>query len=92
MACALATLTLFPQGFLKSMGIAGAAVAIVAALSAVMVSPALLGLWGVKLARPTPARTPGRDRWYRFARAVMRRPGPVAAVTAPRCCWPRCLR
>ena len=51
-ACALATLTLFPQGFLKSMGIAGAAVAIVAALAALTVSPALLALWGVKLARP----------------------------------------
>src|SRR5205807_1458454 len=51
-ACALATLTLFPQGFLKSMGIAGAAVALVAAVVAVTVSPALLALWGVKLARP----------------------------------------
>ena len=51
-ACALATLTLFPLGFLKSMGIAGASVAIVAALVAITVSPALLGLWGRKLARP----------------------------------------
>ena len=81
-ACALATLTLFPQGFLKSMGIAGAVVAIVAALSALVVSPALLGLWGTKLARRQPAPDAGRRRWYRFARAVMRRPGPVALVTA----------
>jgi RND superfamily putative drug exporter len=44
-ACALATLTLFPQGFLQSMGIAGAAVAIVAALASLIVSPTLLGLW-----------------------------------------------
>ena len=80
-ACALATLTLFPQGFLKSMGIAGASVAVVAALSAVVVSPAMLGLWGRKLARRE--RASGEpDRWYRFARAVMRRPGTVAAVTA----------
>jgi RND superfamily putative drug exporter len=43
-ACA-ATLTLFPQGFLQSMGIAGAAVAIVAALASLIVSPTLLGLW-----------------------------------------------
>jgi uncharacterized membrane protein YdfJ with MMPL/SSD domain len=80
-ACALVTLTLFPQGFLKSMGIAGASVAVVAALSAVIVSPAMLGLWGRKLARrERPAGE--RDRWYEFARLVMRRPGAVAIATA----------
>jgi uncharacterized membrane protein YdfJ with MMPL/SSD domain len=80
-ACALATLTLFPQGFLKSMGLAGAVTAVVAALAALIVSPALLAVWGRKLAR-TDAPPSDTDRWYRFARAVMRRPGPVAAVTA----------
>jgi RND superfamily putative drug exporter len=81
-ACALATLTLFPQGFLKSMGIAGGVVALVAALAALIISPALLALWGRKLARPARSRDPETDRWYRFARRVMRRPGLVAAVTA----------
>ena len=81
-ACALATLTLFPQGFLKSMGLAGAVVAVVAALSALIISPALLAVWGRKLARPARSRTPDTDRWSRFAHAVMRRPGLVAAVTA----------
>ena len=81
-ACALATLTLFPQGFLKSMGIAGAVVALVAAASALVVSPALLGLWGMKLARRQPEPDATEGRWYRFARAVMRRPGPIAIVTA----------
>jgi uncharacterized membrane protein YdfJ with MMPL/SSD domain len=80
-ACALATLILFPQGFLKSMGIAGAAVAVVAALTSLTVSPALLALWGRKLAHRE-ARPTDTDRWYRFARRVMRRPGLVAAVTA----------
>lgn len=80
-ACALATLTVFPQGFLKSMGIAGASVAIIAALVAVTLTPALLGLWGTKLARRD-ARAGEPDRWYRFARRVMRRPGIVAALTA----------
>ncbi|MFZ1996480.1 MAG: MMPL family transporter [Solirubrobacteraceae bacterium] len=80
-AFALATLTLFPQGFLKSMGIAGAAVAVVAALAALTVTPALLALWGRKLSRPD-ARAADTDRWYRFARAVMRRPGIVAGLTA----------
>ncbi len=67
-ACALATLTLFPQGFLKSMGIAGAVTAVVAALASLIVSPALLAVWGRKLAR-TDARAADTDRWYRFARA-----------------------
>ncbi|MGB9183373.1 MAG: MMPL family transporter [Solirubrobacteraceae bacterium] len=79
-AGALITLVLFPQGFLKSMGIAGATVAVVAAASALLVSPALLGLWGAKLARP--AGRPDAGRWYRLAHLVMRRPGPVAVLTS----------
>jgi uncharacterized membrane protein YdfJ with MMPL/SSD domain len=78
---ALATLILFPQGFLKSMGIAGAVVAVIAALAALIISPALLAVWGRKLARAD-ARPADTDRWYRFARRVMRRPGLVAAATA----------
>jgi uncharacterized membrane protein YdfJ with MMPL/SSD domain len=82
-ACALATLTVFPQGFLKSMGIAGAIVAVMAALAALTITPALLALWGAKLARGD-AADPGdpAGRWYRVAHAVMRRPGVVALVTA----------
>jgi RND superfamily putative drug exporter len=80
-ACALATLTLFPQGFLKSMGIAGACTAVVAALAALVLSPALLALWGRKLARAD-ARAAAADRWYRLAHGVMRRPGLIAIVTA----------
>ncbi len=81
-ACALATLTVFPQNFLQSMGIAGAVTAIVAAVAAIAISPALLAIWGRKLALPTASGNPETDRWYRFSRRVMRRPGLVAAVTA----------
>jgi RND superfamily putative drug exporter len=77
-ASALLTLTVFPQGFLKSMGIAGAVVAVMAALAALAISPALFGLWGAKLAR----RTTESGRWHRLAHAVMRRPWTVATVTA----------
>ncbi len=80
-ACALATLILFPQGFLKSMGIAGACTAVVAALVSLAVSPALLAVWGRKLARRD-ARPATTDRWYRLAHGVMRHPGPIAIVTA----------
>jgi RND superfamily putative drug exporter len=82
-ACALATLVVFPEGFLKSMGIAGAAVALVAAASALTISPALLGLWGAKVAKGGAARAGSASGgWYRLAQWVMRRPGLVAAVTA----------
>ncbi|GLY33357.1 MMPL family transporter [Kineosporia sp. NBRC 101731] len=79
-AVALATLAVFPMGFLRSMGIAGATVAVVAALASLIVSPALFGLWGTKLARRQ--RTSGEGRWYRFSHAVMRRPGAIAVATA----------
>ena len=79
-ACALATLVVFPQGFLKSMGIAGAAVALVAALVAVSVSPALLALWNVKLVQKR--RSVEATRWSAFAHWVMRRPGLIAVMTA----------
>jgi len=81
-AGALITLTVFPQGFLKSMGIAGATVAVVAGLASVLVSPMLFGLWGAKLARPGRDGAAAHGRWHRLAHAVMRRPGAVAAVTA----------
>ena len=82
-AAALATLTVFPQAFLKSMGLAGATVAVVAAAAALVISPALFALWGTRLARRG-ARpgTAAATRWRRLAYAVMRRPGAIAAVTA----------
>lgn len=80
-AVALATLTLFPLGFLRTMGIAGAAVAVVAAASALVISPAVFGLWGAKLERRRTDQA-AEGRWYRFSHAVMRRPGAIAAATA----------
>jgi RND superfamily putative drug exporter len=77
-AAALGALTLFPLGFAQSMGIAGASVALVAGVASLAISPALLALWGRKLARATSSG----DGWHRFAHAVMRRPGVIATVTA----------
>lgn len=80
-AAALGALTLFPLGFAESMGIAGASVAVVAGVASLIVSPALLALWGRKLL-PKREVADGTDRWHRLAHAVMRRPGAVALATA----------
>jgi RND superfamily putative drug exporter len=79
-ALALATLTVFPLNFLQSMGIGGAAVAIVAALASLTLAPAFFTLWNVKL--KARERGGAHDRWYRIAGRVMSRPGTIAAVTA----------
>ncbi len=91
-AAALASLTVFPQRFLYSMGIGGASVALFAALVALVVLPAVLSLLGPRVNAGAPAflrRRADRDArpmqqgfWYRLSRFVMRRPGPVAAGSA----------
>ncbi|SDC41654.1 MMPL family transporter [Nocardioides lianchengensis] len=81
-AVALATLAVFPMGFLRSMGIAGAAVAVVAAAASLLIAPAIFSLWGARLARRTRGEAATEGRWYRFSHAVMRRPGLVATGTA----------
>jgi RND superfamily putative drug exporter len=82
-AAALITLTVFPQDFLKSMGIADAIVAVVAALAALVISPALFAIWGGKLAlrRGRSADDEGAV-WHRLAHVVMRRAKVVAPLTA----------
>src|SRR4051794_562916 len=81
-AGALATLLVFPQDFLKSMGIAGAIVAVVAAVASLVITPALFALWGAKLARRGGADAAEGAVWHRLAHAVMRRAGIVAPLTA----------
>jgi RND superfamily putative drug exporter len=80
-AAAMACLTVFPQRFLVSMGLGGAVVALVAGASTILCLPALFVLMGRRLGKVTPGPD-GAGRWYRLARAVMRRPGAVGAVTA----------
>lgn len=80
-AIALAALTLFPLNFLRSMGIGGAAVAVVAAAASLAITPVFLALWGERLAVRRSA-DPAAGRWYRVSHVVMRRPGLVALGTA----------
>ncbi|HEX6713462.1 MAG TPA: MMPL family transporter [Thermoleophilaceae bacterium] len=91
-AAAVASLAIFPQRFLFSMGIAGAIVALVAATLALLVLPALLTVLGprvnalapgrLRLAAARDARPAQSGAWYRLSRFVMRRPGRVAALSA----------
>jgi uncharacterized membrane protein YdfJ with MMPL/SSD domain len=80
-SAALVTLVVFPQDFLKSMGIAGAIVAVVAALASLVIAPALFAIWGDKLARGRSAADDGAA-WHRLAHAVMRRAKLIAPLTA----------
>lgn len=83
---AIATLALFPLGFLRSMGYAGGLVGPLTGLIALTVVPSMLALLGphvnaLSLARRrrTAGRAPGaHGGWYRLAHALMRRPIPVA--------------
>jgi uncharacterized membrane protein YdfJ with MMPL/SSD domain len=87
-AAALASLLVFPQRFLYSMGIGGVIVALVAAATALVVLPALLAALGPRVNALAPRRwqrEAGEERagfWYRLSRGVMRRPGRVAVATA----------
>ena len=91
-AAAVASLVIFPQRFLYSMGIAGAMVALLAAALALTVLPALLSVLGprVNALAPKPlARAAERDArpaesgfWYRLSRFVQRRPAAIAISTA----------
>jgi RND superfamily putative drug exporter len=86
-ALALSSLLIFPQVFLRSMGIGGMAAVLVAMLGSLTVLPALLTILGPRVnalripvprhhrREPTPSELDGR--WARLSRAVMRRPVPI---------------
>ncbi|HWP32921.1 MAG TPA: MMPL family transporter [Solirubrobacterales bacterium] len=91
-AAALASLLVFPQRFLYSMGLGGSLVALFAALISLTVLPAVLTLLGTRVNALAPrflqrraeadARSEERGFWYRLSRFVMRRPIPVATFSA----------
>jgi uncharacterized membrane protein YdfJ with MMPL/SSD domain len=91
-AGAIASLAIFPQRFLYSMGIGGALVALLAASLAVIVLPALLTVLGPRVNALAPrwlaraaereTRPDERGAWYRLSGFVMRRPAPVVVASA----------
>ena len=91
-AAAMASLLVFPQNFLYSMGLGGAIVALIAGAVALIVLPAVLALLGTRVNSLAPKRlqrAAARDAsglqegfWYRLSRFVQRRPGRVALASA----------
>ena len=91
-AAAVASLAVFPQRFLYSMGIAGAVAALLSATLALTVLPALLTVLGPRVNAFAPKRLQrAAERevrpdhhgfWYRLSRLVMRRPALIAASSA----------
>ena len=91
-AAAIASLVVFPQRFLRSMGVGGTIVALLASGLALVVLPALLSVLGPRVnalapkwlarAQQREARPAERGFWYRVAAFVMRRPIAVATVSA----------
>jgi RND superfamily putative drug exporter len=80
-AAVLAGLLVFPEPFLRSMGLAGVAVVAVVVVAVLTLLPALLNLFGhrIKPARPV---TAGGGRFARIARSVQRRPVLTVLATA----------
>ncbi|MEV5609116.1 MMPL family transporter [Streptomyces sp. NPDC052225] len=86
-AAALASITVFPHPYLRSMGLAGVITVVAAALFALLGLPALLAVLGPRINALAPrrwqrdgaARAQAGRRWHRIARGVMRRPVLVAA-------------
>ena len=80
-AAAMATLAIFPERLVYSMGIAGAIVVLASGAYALFVLPAILTRFGARIAQ-VPARRHAPEtsevtqpgRWYRVATGVMRRP------------------
>jgi uncharacterized membrane protein YdfJ with MMPL/SSD domain len=91
-AAAMASLLVFPQNFLYSMGLGGVIVALIAGAVALIVLPAVLALLGARVNSLAPKRLQRAVEreasgvqegfWYRLSRFVQRRPRRVALASA----------
>jgi uncharacterized membrane protein YdfJ with MMPL/SSD domain len=89
-AAAMSSLTVFPINFLWSMGVGGIIVALTACAVALTFLPAVLRLLGPRVnslaprswQRAVSAPAESKGFWYRLSWFVMRRPIPVAAISA----------
>jgi len=91
-AAAMMTLLVFPIGFLSSMGIGGSAVTLCGGAVTLIVLPAVLIVLGGRINALSPAwlqqraarsaRATEEGGWWRLAHGVVRRPAPIALISA----------
>jgi uncharacterized membrane protein YdfJ with MMPL/SSD domain len=91
-AAAMMSLLVFPIRFLSSMGIGGALVVLCGGAVSLLVLPAVLIVLGPRIDALSPAwlkrraartaRAPADGGWWRLAHGVVRRPAPVALISA----------
>jgi uncharacterized membrane protein YdfJ with MMPL/SSD domain len=91
-AAAMMSLLVFPIRFLSSMGIGGALVVLCGGAVSLLVLPAALIVLGPRIDALSPAwlkrraartaRAPADGGWWRLAHGVVRRPAPVALISA----------
>ena len=86
-AVGLLSMVLLPMPFIRSIGIGGMLIPLVSVLAAITLLPALLSVLGTRInsVRVLPKRFlddghPEHGMWGRWARAINRRPLPIAAV------------
>ncbi len=89
-AASAASLSLFPESFLRSMGYGGVAVVLIDVVASLTVLPALMAILGprvdaLRIPRPWRRKDTGtsevsRGAWYRLAHSVMRRPAVYAVA------------
>ncbi|AFM19597.1 putative RND superfamily drug exporter [Mycolicibacterium chubuense NBB4] len=80
-ALCLATMAVFPMYFLRSFAYAAVSVVMLAALAALVITPAAIRVTGDRIGKPGKHKPLTESRWYRWAQTVMRRPWLAVAFT-----------
>lgn len=80
-ALCLATMAVFPMYFLRSFAYGAVSVVVLAAMAALVITPAAIKVTGHRIGRPGKQKPLTESRWYNWALAVMSRPWLAVAVT-----------
>ncbi|PRC44684.1 hypothetical protein C6A85_98980, partial [Mycobacterium sp. ITM-2017-0098] len=80
-ALCLATMAVFPMYFLRSFAYAAVSVVALAALAALIITPAAIRVTGDRIGKPGRQKPLTESRWYSWALAVMRRPWLAVVAT-----------